>query len=187
MNQITSWGLWRTTWSTHPNISQVYFTTSRQISFFCQSRGAYTLSLRFRFLSRSRKPFQKVVFFQESFIDVKPKCESTSCLINRHHITNEFWRAIMWTSSITLHNTWKFSYIPAGMIRAVIFLSPALQCCCQPQYMTSLLLCIVCWSNHFPFFSNFWLSQWLENFFCWHNIIRQHNISFNFMNCANST
>jgi hypothetical protein len=86
-----------------------------------------------------------VVFFQESFNDVKPKCESTSCLIDRHHITNEFWRAIMWTSSITLCNTWKFSYIPAGMIRAVIFLSPALHCCCQPQYMTSLLLCIVCW------------------------------------------
>ena len=140
-NQITNWSLWGTTWSMHPNVKQVYFTISMQISFFCQSWGVYTLSLRFRFLSRDRKPLQKVMFFQESFNGVKPKCESTSCLTNRHdYITNELWRAIMRTSSISLCNTLKFSYIPAGMIRAVIFLCPALQCCCQPQYMTYVFL-----------------------------------------------
>jgi len=37
--------------------------------------------------------------------------------------------------------------------------------------MTSLLLCIVWWPNHFPVFSIFWLLQWLENFF----LLTQHN------------
>jgi len=34
-NQITGWSLWGTTWSMHPNVKQVYFTISMQISFFC--------------------------------------------------------------------------------------------------------------------------------------------------------
>jgi hypothetical protein len=105
--------------------------------FFCQSWGSYTQSLRFRSLSSDRKPLQMVKFFQESFNDVNLKCESTSSLINRHqYITTELWRAIMQTSSIPVHNTWKFSYVPAGMIRTAIFSQWAVQCCCQPQHVT---------------------------------------------------
>lgn len=45
-------------------------------------------------------------------------------------------------------------------------------------------LCLQCVAQTIFLFSVFWLSQREEIFFCWHNIMRQHNFSFNFNSCA---